>query len=223
MALWPLLNDRALGAIARHDGQVMLRPPPGVNIHGMPTDGIKSLTLEEFRLRIAGDADEAARRVAAFPRGIERTVPLLVSIDDPRDVATVRALHAGELADEAAGQRASLDPLVASWQPMKRYRLRIAEHSDSPPSSYRLAVTESGINDVASDPLGAIPSGVRDDGTSTPLGLMWVGVPQGSHAGLLILLGNYDDGEAVRPESRHWPLPLSGDLGVRIYQSGHII
>ena len=222
MALWPLLIDRALGAADPHDDKVMMSPPPRVTIRHVPTDGINTLTLEEFRLRAAGDADEVARRVASFPGGIEPAVPLLVSIDDPRDVATVRAVHAGEGTDGIPGQRAALDPLVASWQPVKRYRPRIAEHSDSPPSSYRLAVTESGINDAASDPLAAIPSGVRDDGTSTPLGLMWVGVPQGTHAGLLILLGNYDDGEALT-ESRHWPLPLSGDLGVRIYQSGRII
>jgi hypothetical protein len=200
-----------------------MRPPPRVTIHYVPTDGMSTLTLEEFRLRAAGDAGEVARRVASFPSGIEPAVPLLVSIDDPRDVATVRALHPGEPADGAPGQRAALDPLVASWRPPKRYRPRIAEHSDSPPSSYRLAVTESGINDAASDPLAAIPSGPRDDGTSTPLGLMWIGVPQGTHAGLLILLGNYDDDPAVRGESSDWPLPLSGDLGVRIYQSGRII
>lgn len=206
-----------------HDGKVMLRPPPRVTIHDMLTDGINTLTLEEFRLRAAGDADEVARRVAAFSGGIEPPVPLLVSIDDPRDVATVRALHPGEPADPVPGQRAALDPLVASWQPLKRYRPRIAEHSESPPSSYRLAVTESGINEGVSDPLAGAPSGVSEDGTPTPLGLMWVGVPHGTHAGLLILLGSYDDGRAVRQESNGWPLPLSGDLGVRIYQSGRII
>jgi hypothetical protein len=34
----------------------MLRPPPGVTIHDMPTDGINTLTLEEFRLRTVGVA-----------------------------------------------------------------------------------------------------------------------------------------------------------------------
>jgi hypothetical protein len=189
----------------------------------MSGDGIDTLTLEEFRLHAADDAGEVARRVAAFSAGSEPAVPLLVSVDDPRDVATVRAIHAGEMTDGTLGQRAALEPLVATWQPLKRYRPRITERSTRPPSSYRLAVTESGVNDGHSDPRSERPRDPPEGGTSTPLGLIWVGVPHGTGAGLLILLGNYEDGPAARPESQDWPVPLSGDLGVRIYQSGRNI
>jgi hypothetical protein len=182
-------------------------------------DGIDVLVLQEFRLRAPDTGGEAARLVAALPGGIEPGVPLLVSIDDERDVATVRAVHAGETTDAAPGLRAALDPLVASWQPPKEYGPRITERSDSPPSYYRLAVTESGINNADSDPPAAIPEGAPDDGTAAPLGLVWIGAPLGTYAGLMILLGSDDDRDAVRPDPREWPLPLSGDLGVRIYES----
>jgi hypothetical protein len=46
---------------------------------------------------------------------------------------------------------------------------------------------------------------------------VWIGAPVGTYAGLLILLGNYED-----PAQRHpfgWPLPLSRELGVRIYEN----
>lgn len=182
-------------------------------------DGIDVLVLQEFRLRAPDTVGEAARRIAALPGGIEPGVPLLVSIDDERDVATVRALHTGETTDAAPGLRAALDPLVASWQPLKEYGPRITERADSPSSYYRLAVTESGINNADADPRAAIPQAMADDATATRLGLMWVGVPLGTYAGLLILLGNDDHPHAVRPDPRDWPLPLSSDLGVRIYES----
>ena len=182
-------------------------------------DPIDTLVLQEFRLRAADTTGEAAAIVAAFPAGIEPGVPLLVSIDDQRDVATVRALHVGETSDEAAVQRAALDPLVATWQPPRQYGPRITERSGSPSSYYRLAVTESGINDPESGPLAAISQRSPGDGQSTPLGLLWIGAPLGTYAGLLILLGNDDDRHAARPDPRDWPLPMSGNLGVRIYES----
>jgi hypothetical protein len=36
---------------------------------------------------------------------------------------------------------------------------------------------------------------------------------------MLILLCNDDDRHTIRPDPRDWPLPLSSDLGVRIYES----
>jgi hypothetical protein len=178
---------------------------------------INAVVLQEFRLHAADTAGEAARIVAAFSGGIEPAVPLLTSIDDPRDVATVRALHAGETSDGAPGQRAALDPLVASWQPLKRYGPRVAERAERPPSYYRLAVTESGINNAEPEPLPAIAQGVPPDGPSAPLGLMWIGAPLGTYAGLLILLGSHDR-DTVRSDPRRWPLPFSRALGVRIYE-----
>lgn len=182
-------------------------------------DPINSLVLQEFRLHDADTAGDAARIVAAFSDGIEPAVPLLTSIDDQRDVAIVRGLHAGERPEADPEERAALDPLVASWQPIKQYGPRITERSESPPTYYRLAVTESGINNVPSEPLPAVPPAVTRNGTETRLGLLWIGLPVGTYAGLLTLLGSDGDRDVARPEPRDWPLPLSRSLGVRIYES----
>ena len=180
-------------------------------------DRINGFVLQEFRLRDADSTGEAASIVAAFPGAIGPAVPLLTSIDDERDVATVRALRRGETAAGHPAQRAALDPLVASWQPLKEYGPRITEHSERPPAHYRLAVTESGINNVAAD--AAVPRGLPDVGTSTRLDLLWTGVPLGTYGGMLILLGDDEDLRTIRPDPQDWPLPLSSDLGVRIYES----
>jgi hypothetical protein len=180
---------------------------------------IGEFVLREFRLHAAETADDAARIVAEFSDGLEPAVPLLRSIDDHRDVAIVGALHAGERLDEQA-QRAALGPLVASWQPAKRYGPRISESSDDPPSTYRLAVTESGINDAADQPAIAMrTTTVPDDAPTTHVGLMWVGVPIGSYAGLMVLLGSYDDQPGERPDPREWPLALSRQFHIRIYET----
>jgi len=180
---------------------------------------ITALVLQEFRLRDEDSAGEAARIIAAFSGGIEPAVPLLVSIDDPRDVATVRAIRRGETPERDPWQRDRLDRLISSWRPLKQYRPRIAERAALPPSSYRLAVTGSGITNGEPDPLAAMPRDLATAGSTTPLGLLWIGVPLATHAGLLVLLGSYGDGHDVRPDASDWPLPLSRYLGVRIYQS----
>ncbi|MEK7284292.1 MAG: hypothetical protein AAB114_00345, partial [Chloroflexota bacterium] len=48
----------------------------------------------------------------------------------------------------------------------------------------------------------------------------WIGIPEGTHAGLLVLVGR-NDGEPVAGgrDGTSWPLPLSRDLGVRVYES----
>jgi hypothetical protein len=182
----------------------------------MPTaDPINALVLEEFRLHAADTAGEAARIVASFSEGIEPAVPLLTSIDDERDVAIVRGLHAGEQREGDPRQHAALDPLVASWQPVKQYGPRIAERSESPPTYYRLAVTESGITNQT-EPPEPPPRGTNGN-TSERVGLLWIGQPVGTYAGLLTVLGT-DDGAVPRSEPREW-LPLSRPLGVRIYES----
>jgi hypothetical protein len=199
---------------------------PRVNVRDMATqDPINALMLQEFRLHDAESAREAARIVAGFSDGIEPPVPLLTSIDDDRDVAIVRGLHAGEQAESDPRQRAALEPFVASWQPARQYGPRITERSESPPTHYRLAVTESGITNQAqlperpepSEPPGPFPRGMPGGNTSKRVGLLWIGLPVGTYAGLLTLLGT-DDGTAQRSEPRGW-LPLSRSLGVRIYES----
>ena len=181
-------------------------------------DPIRLFVLEEFRLRAADLDGAAARIVAASAGGIEPAIPLLTSIDDRRDVATLRAVHAGEPTGADAAQHAALDPLVSRWAAPKHYGPRITGHSQNPPSRFRLAVTESGINTgrVAPVTLGEEPAG--DGSTSRAVGLVWIGAPVGTHAGLLVLLGSYDEPGAVGRDPSGWPLPLSRDLGVRIYE-----
>jgi hypothetical protein len=182
-------------------------------------DPINALVLQEFRLHAADSAGEAARIVAAFSDGIEPAVPLLTSIDDDCDVAIVRGVHAGEQHEGDPRQRAALDPLVASWQPVKQYGPRITERSESPSTYYRLAVTESGINNAKAETPEPVPQGLADGSTTQHVGLLWIGRPIGSYAGLLTLLGS-DERDARRSEPREWPLlPLSRSLGVRIYES----
>jgi len=182
------------------------------------TSPITSLVLEEFRLR-SPDLGPAAARIAASFSGIEPTVPLLTSIDDPHDVAAIWAIHSDEGTGAVAAQRNKLDHLVSTWRPLKHYGPRITERSQGPPAHYRLAVTESGINSTGSDAPAATPRNPSDASTMTPFRLLWIGSPLGTHAGLLILLGDADDASDERPDPRAWPLPLTRYLGVRIYAS----
>jgi hypothetical protein len=195
---------------------------------------INEFVVREFRLHAAEGADQAARIVATFPVGLEPSVPLLRSIDDERDVAIVGALHVGEQLNERE-QRAALGSLVASWRPVKRYGPRISESTESAPSSYRLAVTESGINDQTDPPDPPDQTDQTDEpavarremtwptgpaaAPTTHVGLMWVGAPLESYAGLMVLLGSDDDQNADRPDARDWPLTLSRQLQVRIYET----
>jgi len=181
---------------------------------------ITALELQEFRLNAADSDGEAARLVDSFSSGMEPAVPLLTSIDDHLDVAIVRALHAGETARSDHGRHGRLGPLVTTWQDVKRYGPRITERAAGAkglPSHYRLAVTESGINETDPDEL-TLPQFV-DDATSSPIGLLWIGAPIGTHAGLVVLVGNSDAEAMHGPDPHEWPLPLSRALGVRIYES----
>lgn len=202
----------------RHDGEVMTQTLPRVTISDMDQpDRLAEIVLQEFRLLTADTSGEAARIVATLSGGLEGAIPLLTSIDDKRDVATVRGLHASEAAGDAA-QHDQLDRLVASWGPIRHYTPRIAERSKSPPSSYRLAVTESGINNEGSAASDGSSRGPDVASPADPLGLLWVGLPHGTYAGLMILLGGYD-GPRATAAAREWPLALSRQLGVRIYES----
>lgn len=185
-----------------------------VTIHGP----IRMLVLDEFRLRVADTDGAAARIVASAPAGLEPAIPLLTSIDDRRDVAILRGLHAGEPTEADAAQRAELDPLVSSWAAPKHYGPRIAESSQSPPLSFRLAVTESGIN-ASADPALTREGAAHGGTASRAIGLVWVGSPIGTHAGLLILVGSYDDPRSGVPDPSGWPRPLNRQLGVRIYDN----
>lgn len=184
----------------------------------MNDDRVHTLVLQEFRLSEIDDGT-VARIVAQTPPGLEAAVPLLTSIDDRHDVATIRALRAGESTAPDAAQRVALEPLVSRWQPERRYASRIAERSQSPPTYYRLAVTESGINDPKADPPGPLPRTDGPRGASSPLDLLWIGRPHATYAGLLVLLGKSDEDDTGMADPVRWPLLMSQDLGVRIYDS----
>jgi hypothetical protein len=149
---------------------------------------------------------------------MEPLIPLLTSVDDRRDVATIRGLHPGEVAEPDAPQRAALDPLVSTWAIPKQYAVRIAERSEDPPSSYRLAVTESGINGRG----GAeqeLATDADDHASSHAIGLIWIGAPVATRAGLVILIGMYRDAAGAPASQLGWPLPVGRALGIRVYES----
>ena len=191
----------------------------------MKADGIEFFQLQEFRLSAADTDGAVARIVSSSHSGAEPPVPLLTSIEDRRNVAVIRALHADESRLPDAAQRTALEPFVSSWGAPTEYSPRISERSEGAPSHYRLAVTESGINEAETE-LG-INQAETDHATdpqelrvtSTPADLLWIGKPLGTHAGLLVLLGS-DNEPIPRPAARTWPLPLSKLLGVRIYEGG---
>ena len=200
------------------DDNVMRDASRGANLGHMVmrTDGIERFVLQEFRLLKADTEGAVARIVRSSRHGLEPQVPLLTSIADRRNVAVITALHADESRVPDAARRSALEGFVWRWRTPTEYSPRINERSESPPSHYRLAVTESGINNAAADATNA--TGERH-AASTHLGLLWIGNPVGTHAGLLILVGD-DQPPGETRSAREWPLPLSSFLGVRIYEGG---
>lgn len=178
----------------------------------MSTSAEGLLVLQEFRL----DSIESTEAVTRIVEQASPAVPLLTSIDDPRDVATVRSIDADDLA-LALEERIALAPFVSAWKPARRYAVRVRENALAPPDYYRMAVTESGINDRdRSDTPRSADAGT---GKGDPIGLLWIADPVGTHAGLLIVIGHYgQDPFQAGAEFSDWPLALSRDLGVRIYE-----
>ncbi|MDQ2950771.1 MAG: hypothetical protein M3R54_00745 [Chloroflexota bacterium] len=170
------------------------------------------LVLQEFRL----DSIESTATVARIVEQASPAVPLLTSIEDPRDVATIRRIDAD--LPEALEERIALAPFVSAWKPARRYDVRVLEHAFAPPDYYRMAVTESGINDRDGADT-TTRSSETGTGKGDPIGLLWIADPVGTHAGLLVVIGRYGRGPyAVGAELSDWPLALSHDLGVRIYE-----
>ena len=170
--------------------------------------------LQEFRLAEGASHDDAARILASTD---EAAVPLLTSISDDRDVAFVRCVPSDTPADEDPIDHTMLQGLVSRWQDHRTYRPSVAESSLRPPSAYSLAVTESGLNGGERS-LRDEPGRPGDSGTppSDRIALLWIGTPVDSFAGLFVLVGR--DEERAEAQDPDWPLPLSEDLGVRIYR-----
>lgn len=181
---------------------------------GMANDlhGMDRFVLQEFRLADGASHAAAARILAALD---ERGVPLLTSISDDRDVAFVRCVTARDVTGDDPLDRAALRGLVAHWQDHRIYRPSVAESSLRPPTGYRLAVTESGFNDGPR----SVPGGRQaPDGPDAPtlISLLWIGTPADSFTGLFVLVGQ--DGVMAEAQATDWPLPLSEQLGVRVYR-----
>lgn len=177
------------------------------------------LVLQEFRLHAPDTDGSAAALVLAGAGGTRDPVPLLTSVDDARDVASLRRVPAG--APEGEGPRnLALDGLVASWGPVKRYVSRIAARTlGAPATSFRLAVTESGINDEL---VAAPATWAGQPAGGDPVALLLIGVPVGTHAGLLVLVGR-DATQTVAADHHRAgpppPPPLARSLGVRVYEA----
>lgn len=177
---------------------------------------IHTVALQEFRL-LTPDADGAVARIVAatYAKG-DPYIPMLTSIDDEHDVATVRALSGEQHEDTAVSDmKAALGPYLSLWRRPMRYRPRIAHQSQSPPAYFRLAVTESGISQAGSD-TASVPQAASAGPSSDPW-LLWIAAPIASHAGLLVLIG--EGADERRPAPLEWPLPFSRALGVRIYDN----
>jgi len=180
------------------------------DMHGV----IDRFVLQEFRLADGASHADAARILKSSD---ERGVPLLTSISDDRDVAFVRCVPSHTPAREDPIDRARLQGLVSRWQDHRTYRPSVSECSLRPPSAYSLAVTESGVNggerSLRDEPGRPAASGTPP---SDRIALLWIGTPVDSFAGLFVLVGK--DDERAKVQDPDWPLPLSEQLGVRVYR-----
>lgn len=190
------------------------------------THGRGFFVLHELRLPTDDGATRrrAAVRLAEMPHAQdEEVLPMLVSIDDHRDVACVRRVGVLPGSGDDAGTRIrhALTPGAESGGPPRYYKERAAVAGEAGVRSYyRMAVTESGINEeAAASTLADAPAPPqRDDATGA--GLLWIGTPVASAAGLLVITGHHDATGYRDSDQGMWPIPTSRQLGVRIYEGG---
>lgn len=185
--------------------------------------------LHELRLPTGDDATRllAAAQLAGMPREAgEQVLPLLVSIDDHRDVACLSRSPMPPEAGDRAGARiqAALVPEAESSGPPRYYRERASAGEREGQGYFRMAVTESGLNGRGAGV--ADPAAPEHDTPAPPRthdssgeGLLWIGTPVASGAGLLILTGHHDASAYAEGDPAVWPLGTSRALGVRIYES----
>ncbi len=197
-----------------------MTPPADARTVWSMTDGaISGFTVHEFRLHDDVDRATAQERLGGVD-GADVTVPLMTRIDDVRSFALVRAHHPGGSAAEDREDRevrAAIDR-IGDGVRSRDFRARVALATPDAGAHFRLAVTEFGRNDAAPS---APDTWVAADGVDRPDAdsqLLWIGITADSQQGLFVLVG-HDVEEPRRSDeaNRGWPLPLSSDLGVRIY------
>ena len=174
--------------------------------------------LHEFMLPAGTDLPSADAALALAGDAEGGRVPLLSAIDDPRRVAWVRACRSRADANASRSVGDVAGPVAAG--PALLFAQRLALGTPDAASYFRLAVAPAGRN-TRDGPLRAPEtSGERDRGApDRTTGLLWIGTPLDSPHGLLVLVGLADPGAFAADRSTSWPLPLSTDLGVRIYAS----
>lgn len=181
----------------------------------MAAEQSSGFTVHEFRL--PADVDQATMQGHLDDLdGDAPSVPLLVRINDAQAFASVRTRSSGDAVAEG-DIRTAIDALGLARR-SRDFRTRVAVAPPEAGRHFRLAITEFGRNDAAAsapDTWVAAPDGGQPDADSQ---LLWIGGTSESTQGLFVLVGHAaetpaspNDGTAV------WPLPLSDDLGVRIY------
>lgn len=185
----------------------------------MADGGITEFWIDEFAMRSASARVAADRAIDAHIDARER-IPLLVAIDDPMRAVLLRTSR-GKSRDGVDDALLAALTALGEARPPRRFVRRLALGEPADASYFRLAVTAFGRRDrggLGGEPSGA-PSGQRDPfGGGTTL--LWIGVPPASPSGLMVLVGQARPaGSATAGAPTAWPLPLSADLGVRIYAS----
>jgi len=188
----------------------------------MGQGAITGFALYEFRLRNL--ADRAMAQQMLTDAGLDdRSVPVLTRVDDPDSRAVICAYAAPDRSDSERELLAVIDG-ISSGARCHYFRSRLAIAAPDAASHFRLAVTESGRNNASAsgtEPWVAADHRDRSDADSR---LLWIGMPMDSSRGLLVLVGHeLDDAFDAGRETASWPLPLSADLGVRIYTGSRLL
>jgi len=182
----------------------------------MIDDAISGFTVHEFRLHDDIDRATAQEQLGSLD-GADPSVPLLIRIDDVRSLALVRAHHLGDSASEDGEVRAVIDGIGDGLR-SRDFRARVALAAPEAGAHFRLAMTDFGRNDAAPSAADTWVAADDDDRPDADSQLLWIGVTADSTRGLFVLVG-HDVEEQGRSDggASRWPLPLSADLGVRIY------
>ncbi|GAC1698538.1 MAG: hypothetical protein NVS9B6_08820 [Candidatus Limnocylindrales bacterium] len=183
----------------------------------MTLDAICSFTVHEFRLPDSADRDTVREQLRNLETDGGPSIPLMSRIDDDRALALVRAHRSENGATVDQEVREIIDRMGADLR-SREFSARVALAEPGAGAHFRLAMTEFGRNDAtpnATETWVAADDADRPDADSQ---LLWIGVTTDSTEGLFVLVG-HDVEEQGTPAGAtpRWPLPLSSEMGVRIY------